>query len=199
MLRATLQEARITLASSMSLTVYSVVATIQAVSFLVFAPSLLAVFALIVFGLLPMSFLVLAAASVSSDRETGFANLLMTGPMSRTAYLGSRFLHFFLLGLVALSLSVPYLGVLVVTAGWSLELVLLLVLGALVSLFLAVSLGLAISVLGGGRGTGVTLGFGFAVVLILVITPFVSALPPSIRRNPSLLARSTGPRISRPS
>lgn len=175
-----------TFSSPLGFLAYASVAGVDAFLFVVFSSSALDLFTLLTFGLVPVSFLVIASGSLASDRETGFSTLLLTAPISRAGYVGLRFLAVFLLGSIAIALGVPYLLLLVLFGGWSWVLLVSVTVVAFSSLFFSVALGLMLAVLVGKRGSSVGLFTGFLATAILLVLPLAASLPPFHEIDPEI-------------
>ena len=134
---------------------------------------------------LPLFFLPLAATLISKERESGFASVLFTHPISMGQHYLSKFLALVLIvGLYLLAL-LPYDVLIVAFAGpgWVVE-ILRRIAWTLITASFAIALGLLISAGLGRRATLPAVSLGFAMALILAWGPFlaiqyIGVFPPS--------------------
>ncbi|MFQ5919077.1 MAG: ABC transporter permease [Thermoplasmata archaeon] len=122
----------------------------------------------------PLFFLPLAAVLISKERESGFASILFTHPISIAQYYLSKFLALLLIVGVYILALLPYDVLIVVFAGpgWAVE-VLRRIAWTLITASFAIALGLLISAALGRRATLPSVSLGFALALALAWGPFL--------------------------
>ncbi len=152
--------------------------------FFVMSTFRVAIFLDLAYLFLPLFFLPLAATLITKERESGFASVLFTHPISMGQHYLSKFLALLLIVGAYLLALLPYNVLIVALAGrgWALE-----ILGragwTVILASFAIALGLLISAGLGRRATLPSVSVGFAVALILVLGPFfvlqyLAAFPP---------------------
>lgn len=159
-------------------------------AFLAFAFWLFATFAVqffldLVYLMLPLFFLAPAATLISWDRQTGFAGILFTNPITAGRYYLAKFLSIYLVFVLYLLVLVPFDFLVVVYAGlgW-VEDITRRTLWAILETTFATSLGLLLSASFGRRGAlpASFLGFAFALALVagpVVVPSYLVGLDPS--------------------
>ncbi|MGI0149998.1 MAG: ABC transporter permease [Thermoplasmata archaeon] len=136
------------------------------------------------FLMMPILILAPATASITSDREAGYASILFTYPITATRYYAAKFLAFHLLIGVYFLILTPFLAIILLYggigwlgditkfAGW-----------ALLETSFVTALGLFLSASFGRRAAVASASLGFGLALVFVIGPwytpyYVMALPP---------------------
>ncbi len=122
----------------------------------------------------PLFFLPLAATLISKERESGFASVLFTHPISMAQHYLSKFLALLLIVGVYVLALLPYNVLIVVFAGpgWAVE-ILRRIAWTLITASFAIALGLLISAALGRRATLPSVSLGFALALVLAWGPFL--------------------------
>ncbi|HEV8359508.1 MAG TPA: ABC transporter permease [Candidatus Thermoplasmatota archaeon] len=145
----------------------------------------------IAYVLVPLFTTASAAVLVSGDRQTGYAAVLHTAPVTPMAYLVAKFVAALVFSLFAIALTVPLLLLLALHAGAAAlgTVVPYLGAGALLAVFGA-ALGLLISCSVGRRGLMPSAFAGLAAAFGLALAPvFLLFLPPSLAQVGLQLAR----------
>jgi hypothetical protein len=156
----------------------ALVGVLHFIVLLVIAPSGVVVFLLFEFGVVPLMFVPVAASLIVSDRHSGFAVLLVTGPPGHIGYFLSRFVLYFSLGVLILLGTLPFSIIALPPQGIESLRVLTMALAiGILSLFFAVSLGLLLSVLAGRRSSQAAMYLGFAMAFLLISVPTIAGGP----------------------
>ncbi len=124
--------------------------------------------------ILPLFLLAPASTSISRDRESGFASILFTNPVSPWRHYVAKFLALNLIAGIYLLILVPF-DLLIVTfagLGWFEE-ILWRVLWMLIATSFVSGLGLLISASFGRRATLPSVFLGFATAMLLIFAPFL--------------------------
>jgi len=136
------------------------------------------------FLMVPILILAPATASITSDREAGYASILFTYPVTATRYYAAKFLALHLLLGVYLLLLVPFLAIVVLYGGvgWLGEIAMMAGWAILETAFVS-ALGLFLSASFGRRAAMASVYIGFGLALVFVIGPwflpyYVMAMPP---------------------
>ncbi|TLZ69349.1 MAG: hypothetical protein E6K14_09540 [Methanobacteriota archaeon] len=136
------------------------------------------------FLMVPILILAPATASITSDREAGYASILFTYPVTATRYYAAKFLALHLLLGVYLLLLVPFLAIVVLYGGvgWLGEIAIMAGWTILETAFVS-ALGLFLSASFGRRAAMASVYIGFGLALVFVIGPwflpyYVMAMPP---------------------
>ncbi len=125
--------------------------------------------------IIPLFFVPLAATLISGERESGFAGVLFTHPISMAQYYVAKFLALLLVAGLYLLVLIPF-DLLIITyagPGWAVE-ILRHVGWTLIAASFAAALGLLISTALGRRATLPSISLGFAMALLLVFGPFLT-------------------------
>lgn len=125
--------------------------------------------------IIPLFFVPLAATLISGERESGFAGVLFTHPISMAQYYVAKFLALLLVAGLYLLVLIPF-DLLIITyagPGWAVE-ILRHVGWTLIAASFATALGLLISTALGRRATLPSISLGFAMALLLVFGPFLT-------------------------
>ena len=127
----------------------------------------------VAFLMMPMLILAPATAAIASDRETGYAGILFTYPVTATCYYAAKFLALLLLLGVYLLLLVPFLLLILLYAGmgWLGDLGRFAGWAVVETSFVA-ALGLFLSASFGRRATVASSYIGFGLALLFVIGPW---------------------------
>lgn len=135
--------------------------------FWIFSGTALNLFELSALILLPVFVMPISAAIFPRDRETAFANVVLSYPISRAQYFGGNALAAFLAGFIYLLLTLPFIVLLVVYGGpaYSSRWGLFVVAGANV-VVAAAGLGILISIMNPRQPTrSIFWAFGIGIVL----------------------------------
>jgi ABC-type transport system involved in multi-copper enzyme maturation permease subunit len=141
--------------------------------------------------LVPLFTTATAAVLMSTDRQTGYAAVLHTAPVTPAAYFAAKFVAALAFGLLAVALTTPLLLLLALHAGTGMlgAVAPYLAAGALLAVFGA-ALGLLISCAVGRRGLLPSAFAGLAAAFGLALAPvFLMFLPPSLAEWGARLAR----------
>jgi ABC-type transport system involved in multi-copper enzyme maturation permease subunit len=127
----------------------------------------------VAFLMMPMLILAPATAAIASDRETGYAGILFTYPVTSTRYYAAKFLALLLLLGVYLLLLIPFLALILLYAGmgWLGDIAKFAGWAILETSFVA-ALGLFLSASFGRRATVASAYIGFGLALLFVIGPW---------------------------
>jgi preprotein translocase subunit Sec61beta len=142
------------------------------------APSSVPLFLMLEFSVVPILFLPVAAASIVTDRSSGFASVLLTSPLGHAGYFFSRLSLLFSLGFLVLLGALPFTVIaLQPVSAQGLQILAVVFTIGLINLFFAISFGLLVSVLGGRTSPSRAIYVGFAVALVLISIPIVVGSP----------------------
>ncbi len=142
--------------------------------FFVMSAFQVAIFLDLAYLYLPLFFLPLAATLITKERESGFASILFTHPISMRQHYLSKFLALLLIVGVYILALLPYDVLIVAFAGpgWAVE-ILARIAWALITASFVIALGLLISAVLGRRATLPSVSLGFAMALVLAWGPFL--------------------------
>lgn len=125
------------------------------------------------FLMMPLLILAPAMASITSDREAGYAGILFTYPVTATRYYAAKFLAFHLLLAVHFLLLAPYLAIILLYGGvgWAVDIARFAGWAVLETSFVS-ALGLFLSASFGRRAATASTYVGFGLALVFVIGPW---------------------------
>ncbi len=136
------------------------------------------------FLMVPILILAPATASITSDREAGYASILFTYPVTASRYYAAKFLAMYLLLGVYFLLLPPYVGIILVYGGggWLADIGRMAGWAVLETSFVT-ALGLFLSASFGRRAAMASAYIGFGLALVFIIGPwflpyYILAMPP---------------------
>ncbi|MFQ5911062.1 MAG: ABC transporter permease [Thermoplasmata archaeon] len=171
-----------------TLTAIAILVLVDGALFWLIGSSVLMVYLLASYVVLPIFLLPYVAGGVSSERQSGFIETLFTTPLSRGRYLSLRFMTGLAMALLFFLLKLPFAALLLYSAGigWLPVLASFWTLYTFYATFM-VSLGLLISVLVGSKGLKVAIFVSIGLIFLYLFSPagtlpqYMGALSPELQ------------------